>query len=576
MTKNSRRQILRTGVAGIAVLSVKGTVAMAATPAAKLLRAEITLGGRKFEFREELGRDLGNFVSPIGGFTQGCIRTDVSGCPITVFFRPDRTSDRTEVVFELGKVFNSAPADLGKYVVTIFRGITAIATIDVPAHYWFSRWRWQSDPRPIVGNVDTLIAQNLLPPYDREASLDAVSAGTSVTVLPAVTDACPAPPSPATPPPIVTTPVIGYSVMGLAGINAYMPQTGERPDIGIVTEAQAEYICTSRETALERLRAQAEAAGTMPWHIRDEVTNMPLNLYTYPGATWYSSTTNGTPYVKDTKTPITLDSAHQPALSYVPYLLTGDPYHLEDLQFQANWNLGTIVREYRFTIPQSRTFAWNLRSLAQSARITPATVPSWLLPRQYWIDFLGEYRRFFEADYVNSQSPERAIFRATREIANSADEGPTAPKATWVDPWGDEFVAVILGWVVAMGFTEWQKSFDWKISSTIARTNRTSGWKRAHATPYRLILRETATAPFANNWTAAWNLTQRIGKLTYSDPNTWVPSDMTYLGYTRGALVYIDKLKTWDVAENLSWATAQLNARKWPIPYKWRLGKGLA
>jgi hypothetical protein len=73
----------------------------------------------------------------------------------------------------------------------------------------------------------------------------------------------------------------------------------------------------------------------------------------------------------------------------------------------------------------------------------------------------------------------------------------------------------------------------------------------------------------------AWVLTQRIGQLTYADPNTWVPSDMTYLSYTRGALVYIDKLKAWNVTESLTWATGQLNAKNWKTAFKWRLGKGL-
>jgi len=363
--------------------------------------------------------------------------------------------------------------------------------------------------------------------------------------------------------------------MGTAGLNPYMPQTGERPDIGIVTSAQAAYICTAKQSALEALRAQAEAGGTMPWHMRDENTNAPINLKQYPGATWYSSTTAGQPYVKTAKSAVTIDSAHQPSLAYVPYLLTGDPYHLEDLQFQATWNIGTFVPQYRLSIPQSRTFAWNLRTLAQCAKVTPASVPSWLLPQQYWRTFLEEYRLFFEHQYVNSPKPEHARFRTTHNLASSRDEGLKAPAGTWVSPWEEEFVATIIGWVVAMGFSTWQQAFEWKIGSTIARTSRTNGWIRAHATPYRLILRETATSPFADDWAGAWTLEQRVAQLTYTDPNTWTPPDMTYLTYTRGTLVYIDMLKLRDVRENLAWATSQINAKKWNTDYKWRLGTGL-
>jgi len=576
-TKNGfrRRHLLGLGAAGLAALATSRTALAAEAP----LRAEVVLKGKRFLFRQESGQSLGDFVSPIGGFTQECTVTRVAGCPLTVFFRPDRNSSRVEVVFELGGVFNSVPLNLGAYTVIISRGSQVLTTVDVPSHHWFSRWRWQSAARPIRGDIDALIAQNLLPPLERGVSAGSVAENTINSVEPDLeSDVClPTIPLPTTP---RTTPVLSgkyapYSVMGLAGLVAYMPQTGERGDIGIVTEAQAEYIVTVRQGAHDVMRAQAEAGGTFPWHIRDENTNGPLSLKTYPGATWYSSTAQGDPYVRSIKTPVTIDSAHQPALAYVPYLLTGDPYHLENLQFQANWNLGTLVPQYRMTIPQSRTFAWNLRSLAQCARITPSQVPSWLLPKTYWTEFLSDYRTFFETEFVNSPEPERRLFRVTTNIDNSRDEGPTAPKGTWTGVWEEDFIATILGWVVAMGFTEWRPAFQWKIASTIARTSATSGWKRAFATPYRMILRPSADAPIVNSWPEAWNLTQRVAKLNYANPNTWAEDDMAYLAYTRGALVYADRLKVWDVSENLAWATAQLRARNWNTAYKWRLGKGL-
>jgi hypothetical protein len=49
---------------------------------------------------------------------------------------------------------------------------------------------------------------------------------------------------------------------------------------------------------------------------------------------------------------------------------------------------------------------------------------------------------------------------------------------------------------------------------------------------------------------------------------------MTYLTYTRGALVYAQQLGT-VMTDNLTWATAQLNARHWNTYYKWRIGTGL-
>jgi hypothetical protein len=125
-----------------------------------------------------------------------------------------------------------------------------------------------------------------------------------------------------------------------------------------------------------------------------------------------------------------------------------------------------------------------------------------------------------------------------------------------------------------MGLSEWRTSFDWLIGGTVARTNGTSGWPRAQSTPYEMALRASSTSPIAESWAEAWSLNRQIGGLTDADPDTWVAADMTYLTYTRGSLVYANKLGT-VLTDNLSWATDQINAGSWKTAYKWRFGAGL-
>lgn len=599
----SRRKALGASLgvaAGLGTVTAGAGRAQAATQTP--LTAVITLGGTTYTYNETDGRDLGNFVSDIGGFTQRCVRTDVSGLPISVFFRPDLNSDRVEVVFEYGRIFyTGTPVNLAAYTVTISRGAQTLATINVPAHYWFSRWRWQSSPRPVVADVAALISQKLLPPYDRSLvpvaapatlptnyyqmptgeyldlsvlhQIEAANyANVSSLVVPTTTINSILHPAAVTVASSVAPQV--YSIMGLAGVTPYMPQTGERPDIGLVTEAQAQFICTADSSALDTLRAQGEAAGTVPWHMRDENTSAPVNFQTYPKAAWFVDQPNvGTPYVKTISCPVKVDDAHQPALSYVPYLLTGDPYYLEELQFQATWNYGSFSVGYRPTLSQPRQFAWSMRTLGQCAKVTPANVPSWLLPATYWASMLTAHRVFFETNYVNNPALSRSLFRATDNIdARPTDLGPAG---TWCEQWQHDFIACVFGWLVQMGFSEWRMSFDWQIGSTVARTSTTSGWVRAYSTPYETVLRATSTAPFAQSWGDAWNLTKTAENLTYTDANTWMYQDMTYLTYTRGALVYAQQLGT-VLTDNLSWATGQLNTKKWGTYYKWRLGTGLS
>jgi hypothetical protein len=105
-------------------------------------------------------------------------------------------------------LFSVQPASLAPYTVVISRGDHVLATLNPPQHYRFARWRWQSSPRPVIGKTDSLISQNLLPPYAHSAS------------------------SGSSPPSMHFAP---YTILGLAGVTAYMPQTGERADIGLLT-----------------------------------------------------------------------------------------------------------------------------------------------------------------------------------------------------------------------------------------------------------------------------------------------------------------------------------------------------
>src|SRR4029079_6103892 len=159
--------------------------------------------------------------------------------PLSIFIRPDRGSDRLEVVFELGRAWDpQEPGNLPAYQARIFRGTTSLASVDVREHYWFARWRWQSSPRPVRTKPAQLMDQWLMPQLtDRRRSVRQPQRKAE-----------------------------RYEPMGLAGLAAYMGSTGERNEIGLLTEVQAQYLCTGNDLALETLFAQAEAAGTYPWN----------------------------------------------------------------------------------------------------------------------------------------------------------------------------------------------------------------------------------------------------------------------------------------------------------------------
>jgi hypothetical protein len=321
----SRRSVLLAGLAlgAAAKTGLVNMTACAASPGATLLKVRVMLDGQVYEFDEATGRDLGDYEGP--GFVQRCVMVTLPDLPLSILMRPDRGSERVEVVFELGRMWSGPPRHLSAYTVEIERGLTHLARIEVPKHFWFSRWRWKSAPRPLIANVQKLIAAGLLPPYITTSANSPLpvrgdsrpAAGlparqqplpeNSVPKLPPASAmigdlrrsadgdltvmANPRSTAPNTPAKPISSAKLGrppreYVIMGLAGLEPGMPTTGDRDDIGPLTEPQARWVCTEASDAFDEMIAQAEASGTFPWNMRDEKTGAPFNFDHYPKAAW--------------------------------------------------------------------------------------------------------------------------------------------------------------------------------------------------------------------------------------------------------------------------------------------------
>ena len=91
----------------------------------------------------------------------------------------------------------------------------------------------------------------------------------------------------------------------------------------------------------------------------------PLSiLIKYPKASMYAPTVSvgqgnpysfGAPKCMIGTQGITTDTSHEPALNYLPFMLTGDPYYLEGLQFQAVYDLLATSVGYRYSTNQVRS-----------------------------------------------------------------------------------------------------------------------------------------------------------------------------------------------------------------------------
>ncbi|WP_149538480.1 hypothetical protein [Siccirubricoccus phaeus] len=198
---------------------------------------------------------------------------------------------------------------------------------------------------------------------------------------------------------------------GSRGIAQRMGATGNRPDIGPTTEYQAAWLISGDRRAAAVSIGQAEAAGSIPWHHWDpeggadgqggwlEQRRWP-RLWTDPRG---GRPPGGLLQPVPADTGWQTDAAHQPALGFIPFLLTGRRSALDALQAQAAWNVigiwpgarrapgdpgdGAIILQNR----QVRGAAWGMRELDQAAWIAPEDDPQqgyfrWLADRNWaWL-----------------------------------------------------------------------------------------------------------------------------------------------------------------------------------------------
>ena len=415
--------------------------------------AVLTLDGAIYLLDPANGTELEPYYDPAGEFAQRNVVCTLPDKPeFRCYYRPDTDSDREEWVFEFGDPFDAAPVNLGAYEVDIIGADGTTHIVEVPQHFHLSRWRWQSQPRPARRTPEELAQAKLLPHFDAS-----VIARYAKTHAPQV-----------------------YTPMTLAGIMGNQQTTGERPDIGIVTDWQADYLCVGE--GLATLLAQGEAAGTFNIHVRAASNTSPMDLFAWPFASFYDHAQSD-PHVLRTACDVNgakvmYDTQHSPALAYVPFLLTGDPYYLEELQFTANADVLAQPPSSRWRL-NGRGLAWGLRNSLYAWAATPEHVPDWLLPRDYWSRHVDEYRSY---GYEKAVTPDNVL-----HLINSggSQANPGWPAGSYCSPWQEDFLTAVFALAVRLGRTEWTDALVWKMDCTVQRVHG-EHWHWPNPSPYNV------------------------------------------------------------------------------------------
>ncbi|MBL8096269.1 MAG: hypothetical protein JNL73_18980 [Anaerolineales bacterium] len=299
--------------------------------------------------------------------------------------------------------------------------------------------------------------------------------------------------------------------MGAGLVEPYMPMTGGRRDIGPLPGWAAQYVLSLDRRAKLVTLGIGDLAGSWPIHYRDQNTDRPVSLADYPymsllgnpGDLINPNTGQSEAFpdcVGDCATPYAPDSAHQPSLAYLPYLLTGDYYYLEELQFWANLNLLESNPYYRgfeqglLHWGQTRGQAWSLRALAEAAYITPDGHGL----KRYFSDRLEFNRVWYATDFLGANTNALGINTSGYALAYENGRG--------VGPWQDDFFTWVVGYVVDLGFSTWEPLLDYKARFPVGRMTA-AGTCWVSGAPYYLLVRAGNTAPLYTTFAQAYEAT---------------------------------------------------------------------
>ncbi len=186
-----------------------------------------------------------------------------------------------------------------------------------------------------------------------------------------------------------------------------MPMTGDRADLGLVTEWCASYISyfdIAGDYWWKACTDQALDTANVPWHV-ERSDGLPT-LWDDPAFKGKGFDERNVAYgpnhvvLSPPASGWQLDDAHQPFAQLVPFMATRHPYFLWLAQYQAAALLGAPNCPVQYcerdtpqgpTLPmktQIRGTAWSFRTLTQVVLMTPDAPPAWLWPKARFQDVL--------------------------------------------------------------------------------------------------------------------------------------------------------------------------------------------
>lgn len=411
---------------------------------------------------------------------------------------------RTDVVMENTRTWTANPGNI-TYSFAVKRNGSTIYTQPKFTHYHHARWHkvlWtgaSAEPQARVRhNMPYFMASKAVWNYDLNLKISDTELSNSLSYMKTAQQS-----------------QASLGPMANLFLTPYFPTTGGRSEIGPFPRWVATYLISQDDRALQVMLAHGDAAAAVPVHYRDEVTGQVLDLDRYPKVTVRTGISDPVmpTLAADSSTIWTPDTAHQPSLAFVPYLITGDAFYQDEVIFWAGWNIAGMNPQYRgygaglVTEDQVRGQAWNMRSLSEAIRIVPDN---------------HAMKGYFKTRMTNNMNWYNQVYVVNGASASplGAVQKPDEPLLT--SPWQNDFLAIVFAQLVDDGEPYALPVLAQFSKFNVGRfLNENNGFCVAKAPGYYWNIKDSSGA-FINNWTTLYSV---------NFPGSTCTTDMPIDGY---------------------------------------------
>ena len=323
-------------------------------------------------------------------------------------------------------------------------------------HTFNARWHktiWQGNTPPAIEiryNLPYMIATGLLPKYDTNLVVPESTIASRYT----------------------SWSNSGHDIMDNGIMTVYFGGTGGREDIGLFPTWTARYLISMDNRCKEIMLNCADLSGSIPIHVRESDSNRSfyqhiLSIDDRP-TIWISDPTNPNRQTAADRLPAavgpltsewSVDRAHQPSLAYIPYIVTGDFYYLEEMYFWAGWDLADGNWGYRLSdtgliADQVRGEAWAIRNIGDAGHIAP---DAHALEKSYFIEKVNNNITAWTAEYIANTANYPTVHFWQRQTNMAYDGGnvDTTIDSTcrhYSSPWMEDFLIVTFAHLKDAGF----------------------------------------------------------------------------------------------------------------------------